>query len=67
MKTFPRRSRKDAIPRAPQIHFAQTLSTWLREQYDQPHDAVVATLVTVAFDLNDAIGAETVRSWRRNT
>jgi hypothetical protein len=67
MKTFLRRSRKGAIDRAPQIHFARTLSTWLRKQYDRPYDAVVATLVTVAFDLNETIGDETIRSWRRNT
>jgi hypothetical protein len=67
MKTFPRRSRKRAINRASQIHFARTLSTWLLKQYDRPHDAVVAMLVTVAFDLDEAIGDETIRSWRRNT
>jgi hypothetical protein len=67
MKTFPRRSRKGEIDRAPQIHFARTLSTWLQKQYDRPHDAVVATLVTVAFDRNETVGDETIRSWRRNT
>jgi hypothetical protein len=67
VETLPQRSRKRAINQAPQIHFARTLSTWLRKQYDQPHDAVVAILVTVAFDLNEAIGDETIRSWRRNT
>jgi hypothetical protein len=65
--TLPQRSRKRAINQAPQIHFARTLSTWLQKQYDRPHDAVVAILVTVAFDLNEAIGDETIRSWRRNT
>ena len=67
VETLPQRSRKRAINQAPQIYFARTLSTWLRKQYDRPHDAVVATLVTVAFDLNEAIGYETIPSWRRNT
>src|SRR5271163_4245655 len=63
MKTFPRRSRKGGIDRAPQIHFARTLSAWLRKQYGQPYDAVVAILVTVAFDLSEAPGEETIRAW----
>jgi len=66
VKTFPRRSRKGAIDRTPQIHFARTLSAWLWKQYDRPHDAVVAALVTVAFDLNEALGDDTIRAWRRN-
>jgi hypothetical protein len=66
VKTLPRRSRKGAIDRAPQIQFARTLSAWLRKQYGRPHDAVVATLVTVAFDLTEPVGDETIRSWRRN-
>ena len=65
VKTLPRRSRKGAINRAPQIQFARTLSTWLLKQYDRPHDAVVATLVTVAFG-PETVGEETIRSWRRN-
>ena len=61
IKTLPRRSRKHKINQARQIHFARTLSTWLLKQYDRPHDAVVATLVTVAFE-SETVGEETIRS-----
>ena len=66
VKTLPGRSRKGAFGRALQIRFARTLSAWLWKQYGQPYDAVVAILVTVAFE-RETVGEETIRSWRRNT
>jgi hypothetical protein len=41
------------------------LSKRMRKTYGQPHDAIVAALTEVAFDVSKGLGTETVRGRRR--
>jgi hypothetical protein len=62
---LPRPSRKRIVPNAKQIYFARTMARLLVRLFRRPHDAVNAALTTVVFNLQQPIGEETVRSWRR--
>jgi hypothetical protein len=62
----------DALPRvnrwnakAQQKFFTEYLSDRFRVTFNQPLDAIVAALTSVAFDLREGIAAETVRGRRR--
>jgi hypothetical protein len=60
---LPRISRWDA--KAPQRFFTEFLSSRMKKTYGRPHDAIVAALAGVAFDLREGVDTETVRGRRR--